>query len=243
MPIYQTATFKQSSASEMGEYDYTRSGNPTRSHLERHLAKIMSAKRALVVSSGMAALDVISRLLKSGDEVIAGDDLYGGTPVVRVELTLGTNRLLKYLSTHNGITVHHVDTTDVTAVQPLLNENTALVLLETPTNPLIKVVDIPSISRLTHEKCPRGIVVVDNTMLSPYLQNPLDLGADIVYESATKYLSGHHDLMAGVMAVHDAALGNVSSPTIPANVRNCTSLSMLQGVVYHHSIHGSFCEV
>jgi cysteine-S-conjugate beta-lyase len=162
----------------------------------------MAAKRALVVSSGMAALDVISRLLKPGDEVIAGDDLYGGT-----------NRLLKYLSTHNGITVHHVDTTNVAAVQPFLNENTALVLLETPTNPLIKIVDIPSISRLTHSKSPHGIVVVDNTMLSPYLQNPLDLGADIVYESATKYLSGHHDLMAGVLAVHDSALGDVQ-PTM-----------------------------
>jgi len=94
-------------------------------------------------------------------------------------------------------------------VKPFLNENTALVLLETPTNPLIKIVDIPSISRLTHKISPRGIVVVDNTMLSPYLQNPLDLGADIVYESATKYLSGHHDLMAGVLAVHDSALGDV----------------------------------
>ena len=123
----------------------------------------------------------------------------------------GTNRLLKYLSTHNGITVHHVDTTNVDIVKPLLNENTALVLLETPTNPLIKIVDIPTISRHTHDKCPRGIVVVDNTMLSPYLQNPLDLGADIVYESATKYLGGHHDLMAGVLAVHDAALGDVLS--------------------------------
>ena len=117
---------------------------------------------------------------------------------------------MKYLSTHNGITVHHVDTTNVDSVKPFLNENTALVLLETPTNPLIKIVDIPSISRLTHEICPRGIVVVDNTMLSPYLQNPLDLGADIVYESATKYLSGHHDLMAGVLAVHNSALGDVT---------------------------------
>jgi cysteine-S-conjugate beta-lyase len=116
---------------------------------------------------------------------------------------------LKYLSTHSGIIVHHVDTTNVDAVRPFLNENTLLVLLETPTNPLIKIVDIPSISRLTHELCPRGIVVVDNTMLSPYLQNPLDLGADIVYESGTKYLSGHHDLMAGVLAVQDSSLGEV----------------------------------
>ena len=125
--------------------------------------------------------------------------------------------MLKYLSTHNGITVHHVDTTNVDAVKPFLNENTALVLLETPTNPLIKIVDIPSISRLTHETCPRGIVVVDNTMLSPYLQNPLDLGADVVYESATKYLSGHHDLMAGVLAVNDSALGDRLYFTINAS--------------------------
>ena len=113
------------------------------------------------------------------------------------------------MSTHNGIKVTHVDTTDVEAIRPALNENTTLVLLETPTNPLIKVVDIVSISRLTHELCPRGVVVVDNTMLSPYLQNPLELGADIVYESATKYLSGHHDLMAGVLAVRDPSIGEV----------------------------------
>jgi cystathionine beta-lyase len=170
----------------------------------------MAAKRALVVSSGMAALDVISRLLKPGDEVIAGDDLYGGMlQLPQFKLIVGTNRLLKYLSTHNGITVHHVDTTNVAIVEPLLNENTALVLLETPTNPLIKIVDIPTVARLTHKKSPRGVVVVDNTMLSPYLQNPLDLGADIVYESATKYLSGHHDLMAGVLAVNDSTLSDV----------------------------------
>ena len=187
----------------------------------------MSAKRALVVSSGMAALDVISRLLKPGDEIIAGDDIYGGTVRLQVSRLIisGTHRLLKYLSTHHGIAVHHVDTTNVENVRPFLNENTLLVLLETPTNPLIKIVDIPSIARLTHELCPRGIVVVDNTMLSPYLQNPLDLGADIVYESGTKYLSGHHDLMAGVLAVQDSSLGDVSPP--------CTSFLSLE-TLFHH---------
>ena len=124
-------------------------------------------------------------------------------------MILGTNRLLKYLSTHNGITVYHVDTTNVEVVRSFVNEKTALVLLESPTNPLIKVVDVPSISRITHDASPQALVVVDNTMLSPYLQNPLDLGADIVYESGTKYLSGHHDLMAGVIAVRDSALGEV----------------------------------
>ncbi|KAF3921269.1 hypothetical protein ABW21_db0206527 [Orbilia brochopaga] len=165
MPIYQTATFKQTSGAGGSEYDYTRSGNPTRSHLEKHLAKIMSANRCLTVTSGMAAMDIISRLLRPGDEVIAGDDLYGGT-----------NRLLKYLSTHGDIIVHHIDTTNPENVRGYVNDKTKLVLLETPTNPLIKI-------------------------------NPLDLGADISYESGTKYLSGHHDLMAGVIAVNNLPLG------------------------------------
>ncbi|EON66110.1 cystathionine beta-lyase [Coniosporium apollinis CBS 100218] len=197
VPIYQSATFKQTSATGGGgEYDYTRSGNPTRTHLERHLAKIMNASRALVVSSGMGALDVITRLLRPGDEVVTGDDLYGGT-----------NRLLKYLATNGGIIVHHVDTTNPEKVREVVNAKTSMVLLETPTNPLIKIVDIPTIASITHTAAPSAIVAVDNTMLSPLLQNPLDLGADIVYESGTKYLSGHHDLMAGVLAVNDSALG------------------------------------
>ncbi|MCJ1328124.1 cystathionine beta-lyase [Thelotrema lepadinum] len=197
MPIYQSATFKQTSGSGGNEYDYTRSGNPTRTHLERHLAKIMSASRALVVSSGMGALDVITRLLKPGDEVVTGDDLYGGT-----------NRLLKYLAENNGIMVKHVDTTSPTSVTAALSPKTAMVLLETPTNPLIKIVDIPTISAAAHAANPSAIVAVDNTMLSPLLQNPLDLGADIVYESGTKYLSGHHDLMAGVIAVNNNGIGD-----------------------------------
>lgn len=192
-PIYQTATFK----GQAGEYDYTRSGNPTRTHVERHLAKIMNAARCLVVSSGMGALDVITRMLRPGDEVITGDDLYGGT-----------NRLLKYLATNGGIVVHHVDTTKPEAVKAVVNPKTAMVLLETPTNPLIKIVDIPSIASIVHNTSSSAIVAVDNTMLSPLLQNPLDLGADIVYESGTKYLSGHHDLMAGVIAVNRPDLGD-----------------------------------
>ncbi|OSS47507.1 hypothetical protein B5807_07354 [Epicoccum nigrum] len=207
VPIYQSATFKQTSASGGGgEYDYTRSGNPTRTHLERHLAKIMNANRALVVGSGMGALDVITRLLRPGDEVVTGDDLYGGT-----------NRLLKYLSTHGGIVVHHVDTTNPEAVGSIVSSKTALVLLETPTNPLIKICDIPTIARAAHDANPAAVVCVDNTMMSPMLMNPLDLGADIVYESGTKYLSGHHDLMAGVIAVNNSALSDRLYFTINAS--------------------------
>lgn len=194
VPIYQSATFKGGPGQE---YDYTRSGNPTRTHLERHLAKIMNANRALVAGSGMGALDVITRVLRPGDEVVTGDDLYGGT-----------NRLLTYLKENNGIVVHHVDTTKLDVVKATITEKTTMVLLETPTNPLIKIVDIAGISTIAHDVSTKIIVAVDNTMLSPYLQNPLDLGADVVYESGTKYLSGHHDVMAGVIGVNDAQLGD-----------------------------------
>ncbi|KAH8100909.1 cystathionine beta-lyase [Cristinia sonorae] len=200
VPIYQTATFKGVG----GEYDYTRSGNPTRTHLEHHIAKISSAQHAFAVSSGMAALDVITRILKPGSEVIAGDDIYGGT-----------NRLLTYLRTHMGVTVHHIDTTDANSIIPYLRPGkTAMVLLESPTNPLLKIIDIANISALVKERCEDAVVVVDNTMMSPYLQRPLEHGADIVYDSATKYLSGHHDLMAGVITCNRDDLAQQMAFTI-----------------------------
>ncbi|AOW03385.1 Cys/Met metabolism PLP-dependent enzyme-domain-containing protein [Yarrowia lipolytica] len=206
VPIFQTATFKQESLSNMGEYDYTRSGNPTRSALERHLAKIMGASRALAVSSGMTALDVVTRLLKPGDEVVTGDDLYGGT-----------NRLLTYLKENAGIIVHHVDTTNLESASKVFGPKTALVLLESPTNPLIKVCDIQGLAAAAHAGNPNALVCVDNTMLSPLLMRPLELGADIVYESGTKYLSGHHDIMAGVLAVRENKVGDRLFFTINAS--------------------------
>lgn len=137
----------------------------------------------------MAALDVILRLLKPGDEVIAGDDLYGGT-----------NRLLSYIRKHVGVIVHHIDTTNPENLHSYIHPTkTAMVLLESPTNPLLKIVDLATISKDVKEIAPGALIVVDNTMMSPYLQRPLEHGADIVYDSATKYLSGHHDLMAGVV--------------------------------------------
>jgi cystathionine beta-lyase len=208
MPIYQTATFRQTDAMEMGAYDYTRSGNPTRSQLgtrshcsltpELHLAKIMAAERAFCVTSGMAALDVITRCLQVGDEVITGEDLYGGT-----------HRLLTHLQTINHLTVHHVDTTDIQQVLASVTENTKMVLLETPTNPMMRIADIRGIADGVHAIRADIWVVVDNTMMSPYLQQPLLLGADIVYHSGTKFLSGHHDLMAGVLACRDTAITKV----------------------------------
>lgn len=139
----------------------------------------------------MGALDVIFRLLKPGDEIIAGNDLYGGS-----------NRLLTYLKSHNGIVTHHVPTTDPSTLLPFLTSptsNVAMVLLETPTNPLLQIADIAAIAAMVHLHKPNALVVVDNTMMSPYLQRPLEHGADLVYDSGTKYLSGHHDLMAGVI--------------------------------------------
>jgi len=155
---------------------------------EHHLAKIYSASHAFTVSSGMAALDIITRLVKPNSSIIAGDDLYGGT-----------NRLLNYLRNNNNVTVHHVDTTDPSSIIPYLTPEVSMVLLESPTNPLLKIVDIAKIGAQVKERAPDAVVVVDNTMMSPYIQRPLEHGADVVYDSATKYLSGHHDLMAGVI--------------------------------------------
>jgi cystathionine beta-lyase/cystathionine gamma-synthase len=175
---------------------------------EHHIAKISSASHAFAVSSGMAALDVILRLLKPGDEVIAGDDLYGGT-----------NRLLAYLRVHGGVTVHHVDTTDPQSIIPFIHPTkTAMVLLESPTNPLLKIADLALISKEVKERAPAAIVVVDNTMMSPYLQRPLEHGADIVYDSATKYLSGHHDLMAGMITCNRDSIAKVCTSTSFQNV-------------------------
>lgn len=158
-----------------------------------------SAEHAFAVSSGMAAMDVITRMLKPGDEVVAGDDLYGGT-----------NRLLNYLKTNSGVIVHHVDTANPDSILPYVKAGkTAMVLLESPTNPLLKIADLAKISADVKERAPDAIVVVDNTMMSPYLQRPLEHGADIVYDSATKYLSGHHDLMAGVITCNRDDLGKV----------------------------------
>lgn len=194
-PLYQSATFKQPSLTNMGEYDYTRSGNPTRTYLQNHLAKIMKAEHAFAVTSGMGCLDVITRLLRPGDEVIAGDDLYGGT-----------NRLLTYLHKKGDLKVKHVDTTNNDVVRSSISTSTKMIFLESPTNPLIKVCDVRSIAQFAHEINPDIVVVFDNTMMSPVLMTPLDLGVDIQYESATKYLNGHHDIMAGVIATRSPKL-------------------------------------
>ncbi|GEQ67871.1 hypothetical protein JCM33374_g1537 [Metschnikowia sp. JCM 33374] len=194
-PLYQSATFKQDSLSNMGEYDYTRSGNPTRTFLQNKMAAIMKATQTFAVTSGMGCLDVIVRLLQPGDEVIAGDDLYGGT-----------HRLLTYLNSKGDLKVHHYDTTNTELIKSKITPNTKMIFLESPTNPLIKVCDVKAITDHAHAVNPDLLVVFDNTMMTPLLMTPLDLGVDIHYESATKYLNGHHDIMAGIIAARDPKL-------------------------------------
>ncbi len=190
-PIYQTATFLQESATEFGEYDYSRTANPTRTQLERKLADLEYGKHAAAFASGMAAISAVTRLLEAGDEIIASDDLYGGSV-----------RLLEQVLPRHAIGVRYVDTTDLSEVVRALTANTKLLLIETPTNPLLRVSDIESLANIAHS---RGVLLaVDNTMLSPCLQNPLRHGADIVIHSATKILCGHSDVMAGAVITNDA---------------------------------------
>jgi cystathionine beta-lyase len=192
-PIYQTATFEQSSASEFGEYDYTRSGNPTRALLEQQLANLEGGRYANAFASGMAAITALCRLVQSSEEIIAGDDLYGGTV-----------RLLEQILSRQGIKVKYVDTTDLCAVAEALSPQTKLILIETPSNPLLRITDIRQVAKLAHAA--GATLAVDNSMLSPVLQRPLALDADVVIHSATKFLCGHSDVTAGALITNDSFL-------------------------------------
>lgn len=192
-PLHQTATFRQPTATDFGDFDYTRSGNPTRSLVERHVAALEGGAHGAAFTSGMAAIAAVTRLVKAGDEVLAGDDLYGGT-----------TRLLARLACSHGVRVRHVDATDPQRVADAITERTRLVLVETPTNPLLSVTDLRALADVTRR---RGVTLaVDNSLMSPTLQRPLELGADVVVHSATKFLGGHADLSAGVVVTNDPAL-------------------------------------
>lgn len=195
-PVFQTSTFAQVSPGQpVGEYEYSRAANPTRQALEDALASIENGARGLAFASGLAATDCLLRMFKAGDEIIAMDDLYGGT-----------YRLFTRLYKDSGIKFHFVDMNDLDGFQKLINENTKLVWVETPTNPLMKLADIAEIAKITKKH--NILFAVDNTFATPYLQKPLDLGADIVMHSATKYLGGHSDVIAGALVIKDKALGD-----------------------------------
>lgn len=194
-PVFQTSTYAQTSPGKpVGEYEYSRAANPTRTALEDALASIENGTRGLAFASGLAATDSVMKLLKPNDEVIAMDDLYGGT-----------YRMFARIYQDFGIKFHFVDMTDLEKLESLINANTKLVWVETPTNPLMKLADIEAIAKITKKN--NLLFAVDNTFATPYLQKPLDLGADIVMHSATKYLGGHSDVIAGALVVKDTALG------------------------------------
>ena len=194
VPIYQTSTFVQEAPGVNKGYDYARTSNPTRAALESLVAQLEGGSTGVAFASGLAAIDAVLKLLETGDEVIAVDDIYGGA-----------FRLFEQVYRKFGITVRYVDTSNVSAVLDALTPKTRLIWVETPTNPTLKVTDIRAIASLAHT---HGCwLCVDNTFATPVLQKPLELGADIVVHSGTKYLGGHSDLIAGLVVTVDPELG------------------------------------
>jgi cystathionine beta-lyase/cystathionine gamma-synthase len=192
-PIYQTSTYVQAAPGDHKGYEYARSQNPTRKALEEAYAVIENGEYGLAFSSGVAATDAVVKLLLPGDEVIAASDMYGGT-----------YRLFMKVFEKFGIKFIYTDTTDINNIKPLITNKTRLIWLETPTNPLMNITDVAAVAALA--KPTKILVCVDNTFASPYLQNPLDLGADIVMHSSTKYLGGHSDVIQGALIMNDSAL-------------------------------------
>lgn len=193
IPIYQTSTYVQAAPGKHKGFEYARSQNPTRFALEEAVAQIENGKYGLCFSSGVAATDAVIKLLQPGDEVIAANDMYGGT-----------YRLFSKVFEKFGIKFHYVNMMDVNNIKPFINANTKLIWAETPTNPLMNIVDIEGLSAIA--KANNILLCVDNTFASPYLQNPLDWGADIVMHSATKYLGGHSDVIQGCLVMNDLEL-------------------------------------
>lgn len=194
-PVFFTSTFAQSSPGQHKGFAYARGTNPTRTALEKSFAALENGTNGFAFSSGMAAIDAVLRLLKPGDKVIAGDDLYGGT-----------YRMFTQLFQKYGLEFSYVDMDDVTNITEAITSKTKLIWIETPTNPLMKIADIQAISTAVKEINNTILIAVDNTFATPYLQQPLNLGADIVMHSATKYLGGHSDLVMGALMVKDAQL-------------------------------------
>lgn len=192
-PIFQTSTYVQSAPGVNKGFEYARSQNPTRKALEEALALLENANFGLAFSSGVAATDAVIKLLAPGDEVIAANDMYGGT-----------YRLFTKVFEKFGIKFKYVDTTDVSNIQAAVTAGTKLIWIETPTNPLMNITDIAAVASIA--KSAGALLCVDNTFASPYLQNPLDMGADIVMHSSTKYLGGHSDVIQGALMMNDAAL-------------------------------------
>ncbi len=191
VPIYQTSTYQQEGLGRpRGGYEYARTQNPTRAALERNIAALEGARFGFAFASGLAAIDTTLRLVKAGEHVVVSDNTYGGT-----------YRLFSRVLADYGVEFSYVDTTDVSNVEEALRENTRMVFVETPTNPVMMVTDLRAVSEVAHRAGAR--VVCDNTFLSPYLQRPIEFGVDIVVHSTTKYLNGHSDSVGGVVVLND----------------------------------------
>lgn len=193
-PVYMTSTYAQASPGVIkGDYDYSRSANPTRTALEANLASLEGGKRGFCFSSGLAAMDCVLHTLSAGDHIVLSDDVYGGT-----------FRLLDKVYKQLGLVATRVDMTDLGATERAMTPKTKLVWAETPTNPMLKICDIAAVAKIAKSR--GALLAVDNTFATPYLQNPLALGADIVHHSSTKYIGGHSDVVGGALVVNDDAL-------------------------------------
>lgn len=192
-PIYQTATFAHPDVGSSTGYDYSRAQNPTREQVEKVVASLENGKGAVAFSSGMAAMNALMELFQPGDHIIASNDLYGGTI-----------RIFNAINAKNGIQVEYLDTADTASIMKCIKGNTKAIYVETPTNPMMNVTDLSEIAKIT--KANHLLFIVDNTFLSPYFQNPISLGADIVLHSGTKYLGGHNDTLGGFLVLANEAL-------------------------------------
>ena len=221
VPIYQTASFSHTEPGHNGSgFDYTRESNPTREHLEETMASLESAADVVAFTSGMAAISACFELFRPGDHIICSEDLYGGTV-----------RLLHNIGEKNGLSVTFADTTDPGQLQAAIRHNTKAVYIETPSNPMMNVTDIRACARLA--KSAGALLIVDNTFLSPYWQNPIALGADIVLHSGTKFLAGHNDTISGFLCVADPELGirvRLISKTVGSTLSPFDSWLVLRGL-------------
>jgi cystathionine beta-lyase len=192
-PIYQTSTYVQDGVGNHKGYEYSRTLNPTRHALEKNIAAIENGKHGACFGSGLAAIDCVIKMLNPGDEIISTNDLYGGS-----------YRIFNTIFAKYGLIFHFVDMQNPAAVEALVNENTKLIWVETPTNPMMNIIDIEAMAQIS--KRAGALLCVDNTFATPYLQNPLDLGADMVMHSVTKYLGGHSDVVMGALVCNDDTL-------------------------------------
>jgi cystathionine beta-lyase len=192
-PIYQTSTYVQKTPGDHKGFEYSRTGNPTRAALESNLAALENAKYGLCFGSGLAAIDAVIKLLKPGDEVVSTNDLYGGT-----------YRIFTKVFENYGIKFHFIGMENAPNIEKYINANTKLIWVETPTNPMLNIIDIEAVARISKKH--QILLGVDNTFASPYLQNPIDFGADIVMHSVTKYLGGHSDVVMGALMLNDDSL-------------------------------------